>query len=70
MHVCFFFVSTIEKLFLVIISNLSQNKNDQNEKEIVRGLHISVEVQEDILLWFAEFSIMHVSQIELLDCIR
>lgn len=49
MHVCFFIVSTIEKLFLVIIRNLSQNKNDQNEKEIVGGLHISVEVQEDIL---------------------
>lgn len=31
---------------------------------------ISVEVQEDILLWFAEFSIMHMSQIELFDCIR
>lgn len=40
------------------------------KKEIVIGLHISVEVQEDILLWFAEFSIMHMSQIELYDCIR
>lgn len=40
------------------------------KKERVGVLHISVEVQEDILLWFAEFSIMHMSQIELLDCIR
>lgn len=40
------------------------------KKEIVGGLHFSVEVQEDILLWFAEFSIMHMSQIELFDCIR
>lgn len=31
-----------------MIRNLSK-KNDQNEKEIVGGLHISVDVQEDIL---------------------
>lgn len=40
------------------------------KKERVGVLHISVEVQEDICLWFAEFSIMHMSQIELFDCIR
>lgn len=49
MHVCFFIVSTIEKLFLVIISNLSKKQMIKMKKERVGGLHISVEVQEDIL---------------------
>lgn len=49
MHVCFFFVSTIKKIIFSHDQKSFQKRNDQNEKEIVGGLHISADVQEDIL---------------------
>lgn len=57
MHGVFFFHCIYYKknIFGHDQESILKKKNDQNEKEIVGGLHISVEDQEDILLWFAEF---------------
>lgn len=57
MHGFFFFHCVYYKknIFGHDQESIFKKKNDQNEKEIVGGLHISVEDQEDILLWFAEF---------------
>lgn len=47
-----------------------QKTTDQNEQEIVWGLHISVEVQEDILFVVCWIFNHGYDQIVLFDCIR
>lgn len=70
MHVCFFFVSTIKKIIFSHDQKSFQKRMIKMKKKQLEVYTFQLTYKKISCFWFAGFSIMYMSQIELIDCIR